>query len=362
MVPRRALLLVGGLLLLVDHDQADLAEGREERRPRAHHDIGGTVEDAAPLVEALARRQLAVQEGDAVAEPGHEARCDLRRQCDLGHQDDHPKAARDRLARGPQVHLGLPARGHAMKQEAPTGPDRRIDRRHRGCLGPRRRSVPRGIVLGEPELDRDPPHPARAPGREPARDQALRGLYRPTRIREFGAAHRSRSERAKRDELARAEARRQGRKGLVAGRRDREDRLGALTAGGGETGPGPRGQRRWEHGPHRVGEPAAIGRGDPAGEGQLLVGEQRDGMHETLDRLELHVAVRRITETDDDPVDGAWTEAGAHEVTESQVKPFRDAVGEGARGTAKAGEDGDLRRADHVARARSAAAAWPPAR
>src|SRR5205814_5596829 len=64
-VARVALLFIGGLLLLVDHDEADAFERREERGARADDDIGDSIEDAPPLVETLARGQGAVQERNA---------------------------------------------------------------------------------------------------------------------------------------------------------------------------------------------------------------------------------------------------------------------------------------------------------
>ncbi len=48
-----------------------------------------------------------------------------------------------------------------------------------------------------------------------------------------------------------------------------------------------------------------------------------------------------------DARDGAWAEADAHEVTRDQVEAVGDGVGEGARGSADAGEHRDLRGARH---------------
>ena len=73
-VARVALVLVGGVVLLVEHDQAEPLDRREDRRARADADARGTAAQPAPLVVALARRQLGVQDGDGVAEAVGEAR------------------------------------------------------------------------------------------------------------------------------------------------------------------------------------------------------------------------------------------------------------------------------------------------
>src|SRR5207248_9124953 len=109
-ISRFAFLLVRRLLLLVDDDQSDVFERRKERRARADDDVGESIEYSPPLVEALARRERAVQKRDAVAEPRDEPRDDLRRKNDLRHKDDHALAARERGRRRTQVHLGVAAR------------------------------------------------------------------------------------------------------------------------------------------------------------------------------------------------------------------------------------------------------------
>jgi hypothetical protein len=87
-VARVALVLVGGVVLLVDDDQAEVDDRREHRRARAHADARLAAAQALPLVVALALGELGVQHRDRVAEALDEAADDLGRQRDLGHEDD----------------------------------------------------------------------------------------------------------------------------------------------------------------------------------------------------------------------------------------------------------------------------------
>src|SRR6201999_2838679 len=95
-VGRVALLLVGGVVLLVDDDQAEVADRGEDRRTRADADLRLAAAQALPLVEAFAVGEGAVEDGEAVAEAGAEASDGLRREADLRHQDDRAAAAGER--------------------------------------------------------------------------------------------------------------------------------------------------------------------------------------------------------------------------------------------------------------------------
>ena len=125
-------------------------------------------------------------------------------------------------------------------------------------------------------------------------------------------------ERAQGHELARAEARHAARERLVAGGRDAEHGLGALAARRREPAARTGGERGRKHRAHRVGEPAAVRLGDPAAQRELPPREQRDRMHEPVERLEL--AVRGYVERDDDAVDGPRAEAGAHEMADPDIE------------------------------------------
>ena len=75
-----ALLLVGGIVLLVDHDQAEVADRREDGGAGADADARLAAAQAPPLVVALAGRERRVQDREAIAEPRAEARHRLRGQ------------------------------------------------------------------------------------------------------------------------------------------------------------------------------------------------------------------------------------------------------------------------------------------
>ena len=116
-IARAFLLLVRRVVLLVDDDQAEPRQRREHRQARAEHQVGQAEVRRQPAAQALRRRQAAVQRDDAPAgEALGEARFELRRQVDLGHQHQRLPAGAERLCGGAQVDLGLAAAGHAVQQ------------------------------------------------------------------------------------------------------------------------------------------------------------------------------------------------------------------------------------------------------
>ena len=100
-----ALLLVGGVVLLVDDDQAEVADRGEDGRARADADARLAAAQAPPLVVALAGGEGRVEDGEAVAEPGAEAGHRLRREADLGDEDDR---AAGRAPAPPRPRPGRP--------------------------------------------------------------------------------------------------------------------------------------------------------------------------------------------------------------------------------------------------------------
>ena len=160
-----ALLLVGGVVLLVDDDQAEVADGGEDGRARADADARLAAAQPPPLVVALAGREGRVEDREAVAEAGAEAGDGLRREADLGDEDDRALAAlQRRLDRG-QVDLGLAGAGDAVEEQL------------RGRRRPRRR--------GRRRSPRPPP-PARAAardGRRPRRGPGSPGMRRTAALR-----------------------------------------------------------------------------------------------------------------------------------------------------------------------------------
>ena len=104
-------------MLLVHDDQAEVCDGREHRRARAHADARPALAQPPPLRVALGRAQPRVQHGDGLAEAIDEASDDLRRQRDLGDEHDRPPPLRERRRGHAQVDLGL-ARARDPVQQA----------------------------------------------------------------------------------------------------------------------------------------------------------------------------------------------------------------------------------------------------
>ena len=116
-VTRGGVLLEGGLVLFVDHDQAQVAGRGEDGAAGADDHLHLTPQDAAPLVVALDVRLVAVQHGDGV-EARAEAAHRLRREADLGHEHDGLPAGGDDAVDRLQVDLGLAAARDAVEDEA----------------------------------------------------------------------------------------------------------------------------------------------------------------------------------------------------------------------------------------------------
>jgi hypothetical protein len=82
-----------------------------------------------------------VEDGEAVAEAGAEAGDRLRREADLGDEDDRAAAALQRRLDRRQVDLGLARAGDAVEELLAGRAGLAVERRHQG--------VDRGLLLGE---------------------------------------------------------------------------------------------------------------------------------------------------------------------------------------------------------------------
>ena len=162
------LVLVGAVVLLVEHDHAQVVERREEGGARADRDRRRAEAQALPLRDALGGAEPAVQDGELVAEARAQAADDLVRERDLGDEHERLPAARERALDRAQVDLRLAAAGDAVQEEAARLA--RVDRggelgAGRGLLrGERRR---RRVAFGQLAL-----------GPRHALARALRGLAR----------------------------------------------------------------------------------------------------------------------------------------------------------------------------------------
>ena len=111
-------------MLLVDHDQAGIGDGREDGRARPDADPGLARAQAAPLVVARAGRHPGMKQRDGVAEAPPEAIHRLGRQGDLRDEDDRAPPPRQRLPGRLQVDLRLARAGHAVEQDRRRRPSR----------------------------------------------------------------------------------------------------------------------------------------------------------------------------------------------------------------------------------------------
>ena len=116
MVARCALGFVGILLLLVDDEQAKVLHGRKDGAACADDDARKAGADAFPLIITLRERKAAVQNGHRISKVRGKRLDHLRRQRDLGHEQDRPLPCRERLLDQVQVNERLAAAGHAEQQ------------------------------------------------------------------------------------------------------------------------------------------------------------------------------------------------------------------------------------------------------
>ena len=115
-IAHAVLLLVGRVVLLIDHDQAEIGVGQEQRRARADHHRHLARRHRRPGARAHARRELRMPFRRPHAEALGEAVEELRGERDLRHQDQRLPAAPDRLGHRLEIDLGLARAGDAVDQ------------------------------------------------------------------------------------------------------------------------------------------------------------------------------------------------------------------------------------------------------
>ncbi len=134
-IAHAVVLLVGGLVFLVDDDEPEVGEGQEQRRARARHDLDVARRDAGPGPRPPPHRHAGMPFRRAHAEALGEAVEELRRQGDLGQEDERLAAGAQRGGDGLEVGLRLARARDAFEQadgEAPLGRPRG---ERRGGLG-----------------------------------------------------------------------------------------------------------------------------------------------------------------------------------------------------------------------------------
>ena len=109
------LLLEGGVVLLVDHDETETAEGQPERRASTDHHRRPALGNGAPGLAPLARAKLGVPDRRVGAEARAKAREPLGAERDLGQHHQDLIASIERGRDGLKIDLGLAGAGHAVK-------------------------------------------------------------------------------------------------------------------------------------------------------------------------------------------------------------------------------------------------------
>ncbi len=145
-------------MLLVDHDEAEVRERREQRAASAHHHARRARADEVPLVVAFALAHARVHDGHHVAEAAAEACDGLRRQRDFGHEHARRAAGGQRGLDGLQVHLRLARAGHAVHEHhlARAALPRAVDGGECGGLPGRERRLGAGNEVARMRLERLP--------------------------------------------------------------------------------------------------------------------------------------------------------------------------------------------------------------
>ncbi len=116
-IPELLLLLIRGVVLLIDHNDAEAGEGREDGGTGADGDLHQTFANPPPSVISLTGRQPAVQDGDAGAEARVEAAHQLRGKGNFRDKHQRLPALLQHIFDGGQVNLCFTASRNTMEQK-----------------------------------------------------------------------------------------------------------------------------------------------------------------------------------------------------------------------------------------------------
>ncbi len=117
-VARGFFLLVGRVVFLVDDDQREIGDRREDCGPRADDHARVSALDAVPLLGALAVGECGVQDGDFIAEDLMQVGGDGGSEADFGDEEDGGASGFEDSAHGGQIDRGLAGAGDAVQQHA----------------------------------------------------------------------------------------------------------------------------------------------------------------------------------------------------------------------------------------------------
>ena len=113
---------VAPLLLLVQDDESQIAQGSKNRRAGADHHPRLPGSGPLPLVIALPRPQRAVEDRYRIPEVGGKVVQELGRQCDLRHQHQGALPPFQTLLDEPDIDLGLSAARHTVEEGSGRSP------------------------------------------------------------------------------------------------------------------------------------------------------------------------------------------------------------------------------------------------
>ena len=135
-IMRAVVLLVGLVMLLIDHNQPEIGIGQKQRGARAHHHLRIARRDRRPVARAGTRRQLGMPFQRPHPETHGKTVEELPGQRDLRHQDQRLFAVTDNFRNRFEIDLGLARTGDAIEQrDVKTAVRRqRAHRVHRGAL------------------------------------------------------------------------------------------------------------------------------------------------------------------------------------------------------------------------------------
>jgi len=116
-IARVFFLFIARVVLFIDHDEAEVAYGREDAGAGADDDAGSSRPDAAPLAIAFAVAEGAVEDGDAIAEAGVKLAGDGGREGDFRNEKQCAASGGEGGIDGVEVDLGFAGAGNALQEE-----------------------------------------------------------------------------------------------------------------------------------------------------------------------------------------------------------------------------------------------------
>ncbi len=115
-VQHPVLLLVGGVMFLIDHDQPQVAERQEQRRTRPHHQLRLALPQHPPHPAPFGHGHAGMPLGGPRAKPRLNPGQEFPGQGNLGQQHQRLTPQAQRLGHRLQINLGLARTGHPPEQ------------------------------------------------------------------------------------------------------------------------------------------------------------------------------------------------------------------------------------------------------